>query len=295
MGTPCRAALKYRIEVFKKRLSLPGFSFLSSTIPELAEVDYFRKRWNPGLGQRIVQVITHPWTRLYRDASVLEVVKGLAGSCLESSETHGKQMLFRTNTCGWLGIHLGMTGELAYTTETNGDDRYAHLILHLEEGTLVFNDPRQFGRIRFSQNREAPEWWSNLPRQVLDRGFTMAYLDPLLDRRRGTQLKPLLLMQELFPGVGNWMADEILWRARLAPGRRVKSLSESERRELYKQIRYVSKHALRIVGDDWGDFPDSWLFNHRWKGGGTCPKSKKPLRRDTIGGRTTCWSPAIQK
>ena len=278
----------------RKRLSLPGFSFLSSTIPELAEVDYFRKQWNPGLGQRVVQVITHPWTRLYRDASALDVVKGLAGSRLESSETHGKQMLFRTDNHGWLGIHLGMTGELLYMTETDFDDRYAHLILRLEEGSLVFYYARQFGRVRFSQSKEAPGWWSHLPRQVLDRGFTMAYLDPILDRRKGTQLKPLLLMQDIFPGIGNWMADEILWRARLAPGRRVKSLSGSERLELYKQIRYVSKHALRIVGDDWGDFPDSWLFNHRWKDGGICPRSKKSLSRDTIGGRTTCWSPAVQ-
>ena len=110
----------------------------------------------------------------------------------------------------------------------------------------------------------------------------------------GTQLKPLLLMQEIFPGVGNWMADEILWRSRLAPARRVKSLSDYERKTLYEQLRWVCRYALRIVGDDWGDFPNSWLFNHRWKDGGICPLTEKPLKRDTVGGRTTCWSPTWQ-
>ncbi len=263
-------------------------------MPELAEVDYFRKQWNPGIDRKIVQVITHPWTRLFRDESVFELVKGLAGTRLKASETHGKQMLFRTEDDGWLGIHLGMTGELLYSAESHFDDRYAHSALRFEQGALLFNDPRHFGRVRFAVGVDAPEWWTDLPTEILDSGFTFAYFSLLIERRKGSQLKPVLLMQDLFPGIGNWMADEILWRARLAPDRRVKSLNELEQKRLYKEIRYVAKHALRIVGDDWGDFPDSWLFNHRWKDGGICPKSKHPLSRDTIGGRTTCWSPAVQ-
>lgn len=264
-------------------------------MPELAEVDYFRKQWDPGLGQRIVRVVTHPWTRLYRELDASEVVTELIGARLVSSDTHGKQMLFRTDRAGWLGVHLGMTGELLYSEDKQVDDRYAHLLVQVEEGTLVFNDPRQFGRIRFASGEEAPSWWADLPIQVLDRRFTLNYLHPILNRRKGSQLKPLLLMQDLFPGIGNWMADEILWRSRLRPSRRVKGLSEVERRVLFKQIRFVAAHALKIVGDDWGDFPNTWLFNHRWKDGGVCPKTKQPLRRDTVGGRTTCWSPAWQK
>ena len=160
---------------------------------------------------------------------------------------------------------------------------------------MVFEDPRQFGRIRYFQSGQAPEWWANLPLQVVDDKFTFAYLQLQLSRRKGSQLKPLLLMQDLFPGIGNWMADEILWRARLAPARRLNSLSDAELRLLYKQIQWVSKKALEVVGENWGDFPDAWLFNHRWKDGGTCPKTGQPLQRDTIGGRTTCWSPAWQK
>jgi formamidopyrimidine-DNA glycosylase len=264
-------------------------------MPELAEVEYFRKRWNPGLGQTIHRVTTHPGTRLYRDSDVESLVAGLAGSRLVSSETHGKQMLFRTDRSGWLGIHLGMTGALSFSESADFDERYAHLVLELAEGFLVFEDPRQFGRIRYFQSGQAPEWWANLPLQVVDDKFTFAYLQLQLSRRKGSQLKPLLLMQDLFPGIGNWMADEILWRARLAPARRLNSLSDAELRLLYKQIQWVSKKALEVVGENWGDFPDAWLFNHRWKDGGTCPKTGQPLQRDTIGGRTTCWSPAWQK
>ncbi|MDA0346083.1 MAG: Fpg/Nei family DNA glycosylase [Verrucomicrobia bacterium] len=264
-------------------------------MPELAEVDYFRKQWSPGIGQKIVRVTLHPWTRLYRDMSPVDLAKSLPGSCLIQSQTHGKQMLFRSDRDAWLGVHLGMTGELSFTEDSAYDDHYAHLVIETENGILLFNDPRQFGRVRFDVSPEAPKWWAALPPEVLSKAFNFSYFVSHLNRRKGTQLKPFLLMQDIFPGVGNWMADEILWRASLAPGRRVKSLSPDESRLIFNEVRWVCKHALTIVGDNWGDFPDSWLFNHRWKDGGMCPKTKQSLKRETIGGRTTCWSPAWQQ
>jgi formamidopyrimidine-DNA glycosylase len=264
-------------------------------MPELAEVEYFRKQWDAGLNRRISRVTIHPWTRLYRDCPAEDIAVALPGCRITSSETHGKQMLFRTDKDGWLGIHLGMTGALSHSDRSDFDDRYAHLVLQFDGGVLIFNDPRQFGRVRFETNPNAPSWWADLPPQVLSKAYTFDYISPFLDRRKGSLLKPILLMQDIFPGVGNWMADEILWRSRLAPSRRVKSLSDTERKMFYEQVRWVSRNALRIVGNDWGDFPDSWLFNHRWKDGGICPKTKKQLRRETIGGRTTCWSPAWQR
>jgi len=41
--------------------------------------------------------------------------------------------------------------------------------------------------------------------------------------------------------------------------------------------------------------PKTWLFWHRWEAGGRDPRTKTPLARAEIGGRTTCWSPARQK
>ena len=52
--------------------------------------------------------------------------------------------------------------------------------------------------------------------------------------------------------------------------------------------------SLRVIGEDWSDPPDSWLFNHRWEKGGRCPRTRGPLSHATIGGRTTCWSPRRQ-
>jgi formamidopyrimidine-DNA glycosylase len=65
-------------------------------------------------------------------------------------------------------------------------------------------------------------------------------------------------------------------------------------RKLYATLRTVCAEAMAVIGKDWSDPPDAWLFNHRWQDGGRCPRAKKPLVRAEVGGRTTCWSPARQ-
>ncbi|NJK91109.1 MAG: Fpg/Nei family DNA glycosylase, partial [Blastochloris sp.] len=86
----------------------------------------------------------------------------------------------------------------------------------------------------------------------------------------------------------------ILWRASLHPRRSAGSLTPREIKTLWKHTQKVIRDALRVIGHDWSDPPNSWLFNHRWKDGGLCPKTKTPLIRETIAGRTTCWSPGRQ-
>jgi formamidopyrimidine-DNA glycosylase len=168
---------------------------------------------------------------------------------------------------------------------------------------LVFTDPRMFGRIAFHSGPVAPAWWTKIAPPILSAAFTTAAVAAFLQRRGRAPIKAVLLMQERFPGIGNWMADEILWRAAIHPKRLAGSLQPAEVRRLWHECRRVCRLALDTIAGRGRhlppnlnvDIPDSWLFNHRWEEGGRCPKTKKPLRRDEVGGRTTCWSPARQK
>jgi formamidopyrimidine-DNA glycosylase len=116
-------------------------------------------------------------------------------------------------------------------------------------------------------------------------------------RSARSPLKAVLLDQGAFPGIGNWMADEILWRCRLHPAIPAGRLAATDVARLRKEIRHVAREALRIIAPDWTDPPETWLFRHRWKDGGHCPRRGcgAGLRRETVRGRTTCWCPACQK
>ncbi len=273
-------------------------------MPELAEVEFFRKRWDQAArGRRIARVHTHDGKKLLRGIDLPAFRHAITGATLESSEARAKQMLFRFSGGSWLGIHLGMSGELTVAPATHVPAKHDHLVLFTKEHALVFTDPRMFGRVLFHRGDAAPAWWTKIAPALGSPEFSLEAVAAFLRRRARAPIKAVLLMQERFPGIGNWMADEILWRAAIHPARLAGSLRPAEVRTLWRECRGVARRALDTIAgkgrylppDLNAHIPKSWLFWHRWEEGGLCPKTKRPLRRAEIGGRTTCWSPARQK
>jgi formamidopyrimidine-DNA glycosylase len=232
-----------------------------------------------------------------------DLMKTLTRKPLSRSETHGKQMLFQFGRDAWLGVHLGMTGRLSVEPLDYRFGKHDHLALRQADQWLVFSDQRRFGRLRLAQGVNRPTWWTRLPPPILSPRFTKEWIAEFCARRKRTPLKALLLMQERFPGIGNWMADEILWRARLnpkipagklvAPKRSEGALSPASVGKLYRWIRWVTVSAMREMDENW-EFPSTWLFSHRWEAGGDCPRCGAELSREKVGGRTTCWCPICQ-
>jgi formamidopyrimidine-DNA glycosylase len=262
-------------------------------MPELAEVEYYRKQWDVGLRQPVERVHFHAGKRATRGVDEKELVRGLNKAKLVESWAHAKQMLFRFSGDAWIGIHLGMTGRLSVETPDFAPGRHDHLVLFQKKQALVFNDPRMFGRVRFHRGK-MPEWWTSLPPAIGTKEFTVEAVADFFRRRARLAVKAALLMQERFPGVGNWMADEILWRARLAPKHLCGKLTAAQVRTVWKETRAVCAGALATVGVDFSDPPKGWLFHVRWTGKGKCPRCATPLKTAQVGGRTTRWCPKCQ-
>ena len=155
-------------------------------------------------------------------------------------------------------------------------------------------DPRRFGRV----------WLTEDPWQH-SRVKKLGY-DPLLDfpsvkilgeklSRRKKAIKAVLLDKSLFAGIGNWLADEILFQARLSPHHQAANLTAVQIKSLHKNILAVVKKAV-AVNADYERFPKTWLFHHRW---GKMKDAKtshgKKIIHEEIGGRTTAWAPGWQK
>ena len=264
-------------------------------MPELAEVEYYRKQWNPGLGQRVRAVLAHERAKVFRGTDVKALSTALTGAILRSSQAAAKQMLFRFDGNKWLGVHLGMSGELHTEPAGYTPKKHDHLVLATDVNALVFTDPRMFGKIDFAQGETPPVWWTRLAPPILSDAFTVEVVATFLRRRVRAPIKAVLLMQERFPGIGNWMADEVLWRAAIHPRKLAGRLTPAEVRSLHRELRWVCRRSLATIGETYASPPKSWLFLHRWENGGRCPRTKKLLMRAEIGGRTTCWSPARQK
>lgn len=263
-------------------------------MPELAEVEFNRKQWNVGIGMQVLDIELHEHTRPLRGHAPGLLPKHLTGAKFLRSEARGKQMLLEFSGSIWLGIHLGMTGRLHVEPPGYKAQKHDHLLLRQSAQTLVFTDPRQFGRIRFHQGPTPPDWWTRIPPGINSPQFTKAKMESFLARHPRLALKAALLLQDGFPGIGNWMADETLWRAKIHPRLRARRLTSPQATALWKQLRFVCRLALRHIGPTYAEMPKHWFFHQRWTKGGQCPIHGEPLSRATIGGRTTAWCPKCQ-
>ena len=95
--------------------------------------------------------------------------------------------------------------------------------------------------------------------------------------------------------MGNWIADEVLYQARIDPRRRAQTLSEAEIRRLRGKIGSVVTTAVRARSDS-DRYPRTWLFHDRWGRSAVAVAARgEPIRYDTVGGRTTAWVPIVQR
>jgi formamidopyrimidine-DNA glycosylase len=105
----------------------------------------------------------------------------------------------------------------------------------------------------------------------------------------------LLLDQSFAAGIGNWMADEILYQARLDPRRRGHELSEAEARRIHAKMGAIVRKACAVDADK-SRFPRGWLFHRRWGKVADARTAKgEPIEHLELGGRTTAWVPSVQK
>lgn len=168
---------------------------------------------------------------------------------------------------------------------------------------VAFTDARRFGRVRLidcpgDEIRSHSPLKENGPDPVVDADiFTESYLLSKM-RARHVPVKALLLDQTMMSGVGNWVADETLYQAKLHPEQYCDSFSDAEVKTLWESVRYVCQTAVDKLGDS-DEFPDHWLFNYRWgkgdKGAATKLPNGERLAFITVGGRTSCYAPGVQK
>src|SRR2546423_12693685 len=109
-------------------------------MPELAEVEWYRKQWDAGRGQAIVDLVLHPRKRVFRGTNTRELERRLPGTKFVRSSARGKRMLFQFSDDNWLGVHLGMTGTLRVESADFRGDKHDHLVLRQKKRALVYRD-----------------------------------------------------------------------------------------------------------------------------------------------------------
>jgi formamidopyrimidine-DNA glycosylase len=220
-----------------------------------------------------------------------EIRAALLGRELTVAHRQGKSMWCDISADGpVLGIHLGMSGKIVVADgrgheidggdywergRAPGDYRFSRFALTFADGgSLLLIDPRRLGRVRLDPPVEAlgPDAAEITPAQ-----FRAALA-------RGTApVKARLLDQHSIAGIGNLLADQILWLAKINPARPVGALSRADVERMLRAVRRAIGAA--IAG---GGVHTLSIVEFR-KADATCPRCGAPMKRGTVGGRTTWW------
>jgi formamidopyrimidine-DNA glycosylase len=247
-------------------------------VPELPEAERARRQLDGVLGREIVAVDDRD-TYVCRPHAPGEMAAVLVGRRLTSAHRRGKFLWAETDGGPDLGLHLGMAGRIVVdeAPAPRGWDRFA--LEFADGGRMALRDKRRLGRAMLEPD------FSHVGPDAAEIGrdaFRLRF------GRGGAPVKARLLDQGVLAGVGNLLADEILWRARLDPRRVAGELSEEELDELRRAVRAAVRDAIARGGAHTGR-----LNPHRERGG-RCPRCGTELERATVGGRTTYWCPVCQ-
>jgi len=259
-------------------------------VPELDDVEHFREIFRRrAAGKEVSAVTVDPTILRNTDAETLR--RSLPGHRFEDPERHGKWLICWTDGPALL-LHFGMTGDLIWSGEEPARHRHDRLILEFREGgELRYRNMRKLGGVWLAHGRgEVEAILGGLGPDAL--GLGRREFETRLARRRGG-VKAALMDQGFVAGVGNLLADEILWQARLHPRRTVGSLTEEERGRLYSVLHRVLRESVR--GHGAMARRRSWFTPIRGVAGGACPRCGTALTRTVVAGRTTYLCPNCQR
>ncbi len=259
-------------------------------MPELPEVETIVRALAVQLRGRLIESAQYWPSRVFRGVMPPE----LGGARVKEVRRHGKYVLVELNR-GHLAIHLGMTGKLLFDVP---DSKYTRAQWQFEGFRLGLEDIRQFGRVIWAERM--PEELQKLgpdPLEISEAEF--------VSRARGhrTGIKSLLLTQTFVRGIGNIYADELLFRAKVHPGRSSGALPKKILGRMWEEMTALLAEAISHGGSSISDYVDtagqkgSFQQEHRvyGRGGEPCRNCGSPILKMVLAQRGTHYCPVCQE
>lgn len=243
------------------------------------------------LNKKIAALEFHdPLYKVFK-SSTEELNEALLASQFIKTERIGKYLFAQTNSGKWLHLHFGMTGDLELF-KSEELPKYTRFVFQFEDGDkLAFKDLRKFGVIQIVESPEAYQANNTL-------GDDLLTIDPqyFVDKlsKRKVAIKTALLDQKYYAGIGNWIADEVLFNCGVHPKKPCNEISSTKLKEILKDAQTVVLEAIK-KDTHYGDFPQNFFVNYRKEKALHPNHPNSPVERMVVGGRGTFIVPEKQK
>jgi formamidopyrimidine-DNA glycosylase len=244
-------------------------------MPELPEVETIvrdlRKAKPPIIGAAFFDVWTDFRRIVKKPKNFEEFRKEIKGKKILDIKRRGKNIIFKLSDDYYLLIHQKLTGHLLlgkwkfegreWISEIEGPlkedpmNKFLHLIFLLDDKRqLALSDLRKFAKIELLKKGELEKELKKIGPEPLEENFSFEKFKEALAKKRKGKIKQVLMDQEVIAGIGNIYSDEILWKAKVHPFKRVEKLKEEELREIFKAMKEILQKAIEVGGESISDF-----------------------------------------
>jgi formamidopyrimidine-DNA glycosylase len=255
-------------------------------MPELPDVEAARRNLQAWLVGAQVSAATCTDARLTRPRPPRAFARALVGRTVEAVDRKGKWLRFLLDDGGRVFSHLGMTGgwRLASTDAAASRSEHARIdvVRRGRPSSVRYVDSRRFGRLVVAQ-RDIDDWTALGPDPLADGIDARRLSDKLATSRRA--VKVALMDQRLLAGIGNIIATEALWIARLDPRSPGGALRPPDARAIARGLRRVIARELASAAHP---------FFVYGKAGKPCPRCGTRLSSVVLGGRTSVYCGGCQ-
>ncbi len=199
-------------------------------MPELPEVETFRRKIEKAIrGKTVKDVEVRPDSIVFCGQTPTKIKRVFLGQKIKKCKRKGKYIWLELDQKPWPVFHLGMKGFYVISKEKPAPAaKSVKLVLEMNDGTFfVFKDPRRFGRVFLIDDPLAHKPLGYLGADVYTDLPSVKELEQLIGKKKAP-IKSALLNQETLAGIGNWMADEILFQSGIDPHRKCCDLRPSE-------------------------------------------------------------------
>ncbi|WP_194852359.1 Fpg/Nei family DNA glycosylase [Nonlabens antarcticus] len=259
-------------------------------MPELPEVHGYKVYIDSTCLHTKITAIDCRDNRLFKQPAA-NFEKALLGKELSKTVRIGKYLFIETTGDKILVLHFGMTGRPNYYKSVEDRPKFGHIVLTFDNGFhFAFENKRKFGWWDLVDSIEDYKKEHNLSDDARD--LSIEDFKTSLATRK-TDIKKVLLDQSVCAGVGNWMADEILYQAKMHPKTKVESMDNDDINIVFDAMKKVIEVAIENEAH-YDDFPKDFLMHFR-KEGEKCFHTDGKIEKIKLGGRATYFSPEWQK
>ena len=259
-------------------------------MPELPEVHGYKVYIDSTCLHKTITAIDCRDTKLLKKP-IKEYEKYLLKEELTATRRIGKYLFIETTGDKILVIHFGMTGRPNYYKDQDDRPKFGHIVLTFENGFhFAFENKRKFGWWDLIDSIEEYKAGHNLSDDARD--LTLKDFKDSLGNRK-THIKKILLDQSVAAGVGNWMADEILYQSKMHPKKKVEDMAEKDIERVFDAMKKVIEVAIENDAH-YSDFPKDFLMHFR-EAGGICYHTGGTIKKIKLGSRATYFSPEWQE